>query len=279
MLEIYKFESMTTPCELQLYCDSKEVADSCAVDIMKECKRLEQKYNYYSNDSYLHRINLRQSNTLDSETKSLLSISKQYYKKTNGLFDITIATLKDIYQSNSIKQIKEEKTKLLEYTGCEHFSIKKNKINFTNEFTKIDFGGLVKEYSVDRAVKIIKKYKIKSALVNFGGDIYAHGRKPNNEKFNIGITNPIKKEEYLFNISIENQALTTSASYERNIKVQDEVYSHIISKDKKSDILSATVVSNSCVQSGVYSTALMCNSMLETKDDTYIIDENLEILR
>ncbi|HIP55502.1 MAG TPA: FAD:protein FMN transferase [Arcobacter sp.] len=279
MLEIYKFESMTTPCELQLYCDSKEVADSCAVDIMKECKRLEQKYNYYSNDSYLHRINSRQSNTLDSETKSLLSISKQYYKKTNGLFDITIATLKDIYQSNSIKQIKEEKTKLLEYTGCEHFSIKKNKINFTNEFTKIDFGGLVKEYSVDRAVKIIKKYKIKSALVNFGGDIYAHGRKPNNEKFNIGITNPIKKEEYLFNISIENQALTTSASYERNIKVQDEVYSHIISKDKKSDILSATVVSNSCVQSGVYSTALMCNSMLETKDDTYIIDENLEILR
>jgi len=279
MLEIYKFESMTTPCELQLYCNNKGVADSCAKDILYECKRLEKKYNYYSKDSFLYSINIREINILDSETKNLLSISKQYYKKTNGIFDITIATLKDIYKNQKVKDIEEEKEKLLQFTGCEHFSIKKDKLIFTNDYTKIDFGGLVKEYSVSRAVNIIKKYKITSALVNFGGDIYAVGTKPNGDKFNIGITNPLKKDEYLFTIDIQNQALTTSASYERNIKVEDKVYSHIISKEIQSDILSATVVSNDCVQSGVYSTALMCNKNLDIKVDKYIINKNLEIKR
>ena len=278
MLEIYKFESMTTPCELQLFCNNKSVADLCAKDILSECKRLEQKYNYYSKDSFLHSINTRQINKLDSETKSLLSISKQYYKKTNGIFDITIATLKDIYKNTKVKDIEEQKEKRLQFTGCKHFCIKKDKIFFTNDYTKIDFGGLVKEYSVSRAVKIIQKYKITSALVNFGGDIYAVGRKPNGEKFNIAITNPLKKDEYLFTIDIENQALTTSASYERNIKVEDKVYSHIISKEQQSNILSATVVSNNCVQSGVYSTALMCNSSIKINDEKYIITKNLEIL-
>jgi thiamine biosynthesis lipoprotein len=279
MLEIYKFESMTTPCELQLYCNDKSVADSCAKDILSECRRLEQKYNYYNKDSYLYRINTRQTNYLDSETKTLLSLSKQYYKKTNGIFDVTVATLKDIYTNTKVNNIQTQKEKLLKFTGCEYFSIKKDKILFANEYTKIDFGGLVKEYSVDRAVKIIQKNKITSALVNFGGDIYAIGTKPNKKKFNIGITNPLKKDEYLFTIDIENQALTTSASYERNVKVEDKVYSHIISKDKISNILSATVVSNNCVKSGVYSTSLMCDEQLNISSDKYIINKNLEIKR
>jgi hypothetical protein len=103
---------MTTPCELQLYCNDKSVADSCAKDIISECRRLEQ------------------------------------------------------------------------------------------------------------------KNKITSALVNFGGDIYAIETKPNKKKFNIGITNPLKKDGYLFTIDIENQALTTSASYKRNVKVEDKIFKY-----------------------------------------------------
>jgi thiamine biosynthesis lipoprotein len=98
------------------------------------------------------------------------------------------------------------------------------------------------------------------------------------QKFNIAITNPLKKDEYLFTIDIQDQALTTSASYERNIKVEDTVYSHIISKDTKSDILSATIVSNNCVKSGVYSTALMCNENIKVDEKKYIITKNLKIL-
>lgn len=279
ILEIYKFESMTTPCEVQFYSNDKKKADSCAKDILQESKRLELKYNYFNKESYLYKLNTRELNSIDRETKELLTSAKQYYKRTSGLFDITLATIKDIYKLDSKAKIIKEKNTLLPYVGCNHFSIKKDKLYFDNKYTKIDLGGFVKEYSVDRAVKIIKKYKIKSALVNFGGDIFALGSKPNGDKWRVGITNPKNKNKNILSIELENQALTTSASYERNIKIEDEVYSHILTKNNHSDILSATVISNTCVQSGVYSTSLMCDDTLDIKNEKYIITKDMEIVR
>jgi thiamine biosynthesis lipoprotein len=281
MLEIYRFVAFTTPCEVQLFVKDKSIADNCAKDILQEVKRLELKYNYYDSNSYLSQINSRDENRLDLETKNLLTQAKNYYKKTNGIFDITIATIKDIYtKNNTLSEIEKQKSELSKYIGCENFTTKKDKIYFDNEFTKLDLGGFVKEYSVDRVVKIIKKYGIKSALVNFGGDIYALGKKPDGTKFKIAITNPIEKTKTLFGVEIENQALTTSASYERNVEVEDRVFSHILSKnDLESKILSVTVVSNSCLNSGVHSTAIMSDNSLQTKEIKYMIDNNLEVLR
>ena len=259
MLEIYKFTSMSTPCEVKLYSDNKLLSDNCAKEIMYECKRLEEKYNYYDNNSFLSKLNNRITNLLDSETKSLLSSAKQYYKKTNGIFDITIITVKE---NNSLK----------DYVGCNNFNIKKNKLYFTNEYTKLDLGGFVKEYSVNQAIKIIKKYKIKSALVNFGGDIYALGHKPNGSKFSIAITNPKDNTKTLFNIEISNQSLTTSALYER--------IGHIQSLEKlNSEILSVTVVSNCTIKSGVYSTSYMISQDIKTSCDVYKITNELKVVK
>ena len=259
MLEIYKFECFTSPCEVQLYCDDKHQSDNCAKDILKESKKLEKKYNYFDSDSYLFQLNDRKTNILDTETKSVLSRAKQYYKKTNKIFDITIITSKN-------------NSELSKFVGCEHFEIKKDKLYFNNDFTKIDLGGFIKEYSVDKAVSIIKKYKIKSALINFGGDLFAIGKKPNKEKFTIAIKNPQDTNQNLFTISIENEALTTSALYER--------IGHIRASDTmQENIISSTVISSNCVESGVYSTSLMCDDTINTKNKKYLINQKLEIIR
>lgn len=273
MLEVYKFDMFTAPCEVQLYTKDKMLAQNCAKDILYEMKRLEKKYNYFDKASFLSKLNSRETNELDNETKNLLSYSFQFYKKTNGIFDITIATIKDIFDINL-------KEKLFEYVGCEHIKIKKSKLYFDNDKTKIDFGGVVKEYGVDRAVKIVKKYKIKSALINFGGDIYALGKKPDGKQFTIGIKNPHNTNESLFFIPLENEALTTSASYERYKEIDGIKHSHIISKKLSNDkILSVTVVSKSALEAGIYSTSLMINQDIQTKNKTYIIDMNLDVLR
>ena len=162
--------------------------------------------------------------------------------------------------------------------GVEHFKIKKNKLHFDNPYTLIDLGGFVKEFAVDQAVKILKKQKIASALINFGGDIYALGLKPNGKKFSIGIKNPLNSSEYLTHATISNQALTTSASYERNHQVEDKNYSHIISKDAlQHQVLSATVISSSVVESGVFSTALMIEPRLQTSLEKILILDSLEV--
>jgi thiamine biosynthesis lipoprotein len=270
---IYKFEAMSTYCEVILYSLSKTLADEVAKAILSETKRLEKKYNYYSSDSYLSQINSRQESLLDQESKNLLSRAKKYYKLTNGVFDISVATLKDLYRDSlSTQELEAKRSFLLPYVGCEHFMIKRNKIVFDNEYTKLDLGGFVKEYAVDRAVSILKKHKISSALVNYGGDIYAVGKKPDNSQFKLGIKNPSNPKEFVKELFLEDQALTTSASYERNYKIGDEVYSHIINKKRgNSSYKSVSVISQSCVESGVYSTSLMIDESLEIRGEKICI--------
>ena len=273
MRYIYRFQAMSTPCELQLYCSDKSRADTIAESVLQEVKRLEIKYSYYNKNSLLSQINHREISLIDSETQMLLKRAKRYYRLTKGIFDITVATIKPLYDSKlSLERFYQEKERLLAFTGCEHFELKKGKILFDNTFTQIDLGGFVKEYAVDRTAMLIKKSKVKSALINFGGDIYAVGRKPNGEKFSIGIKDPEDPKQYIHSIEIENEALTTSASYERNYQIEDQNFSHILSK-KRSDKSpsSVTVVSENCVESGVFSTSLMIDSSIKTEHKVFLV--------
>ena len=263
---IYRYEAMSTPCELILFSDLKSQADSVANTILLETKRLEKKYNYYTQDSLLSQINNREIQIIDRETKDLLTRAKKYYNLTDGIFDITVATLKELYlELNDEEELQRELEKLKPFVGCEHFKIQRDKIVFDNPHTKIDLGGFVKEYSVDRAVKIVKKYHIKSALVNYGGDIYVVGKKPDGTKFSIGIKDPQNPKSFITSVLLEDEALTTSASYERNYTIGSQKYSHIIATKGVSNVpLSVSVISKNCVESGVFSTALMLDKEIKT---------------
>jgi len=94
----------------------------------------------------------------------------------------------------------------------------------------------------------------------------------------LGIKNPLNPTEYITHVRLENQALTTSASYERHQQIEDRTYSHIIHKESlQSKIISATVISSSVVESGVYSTALMIKPDLQTSLQKILINKKLEV--
>ncbi len=276
---IYKFTVMTSPCEVHIFCDNGNKARAIAVKILEMAKGLEKKYNFYNHNSFLSQINQRKVDKLDPQTKDLLTRAKLFHKKTNGIFDITMGTLTTSRKLNNVTEIEKATAELLPFVGVEHFKIRRDKISFDNPHTLIDLGGFVKEFAVDMAVKIIKKEKIASALVNFGGDIYVLGSKPNGDSFLIGIKNPLNPSQYITHVKLKNQALTTSASYERSHKIEDKIYSHIIHfKELQSKIISTTVISSSVVESGVFSTALMIEPKLSTPLQKILIDEKLEMV-
>jgi len=275
---IFQFEAMTTPCEVVIYLENLELARDIAQEILLTTKELEKKYNYYDKNSLLSKINAREITELEFQTKELLQNAKSFYKSTNKAFDITVATLKSLFTLDTLPQFEKEKEKLLPFVGCDHFTLKKNKIVFDNPFTTLDLGGMVKEFAVDEAVKILRKRKISSALVNFGGDLFALGKKPDGEKFKIGIKNPQNPKENLLFVEISDEALTTSANYERNYTIQDKKFSHIISpKEKNQNIVSATIISNTTLISGVYSTSLMIDDTIQTRYKTIKIKSNMEL--
>lgn len=264
---VYRFSAMSTACELIVFAQEKKDADHIAELIVHETKRLEKKYNYYDPASFLSQLNNRQIDLLDRESANLLERAKRYYTLTDGVFDISIATFKALYTTcDSAEKLFHEKKRLMPYVGCEHFKIKKERLIFDNPHTMLDLGGFVKEYAVDRAAALVKKAKLFAALINFGGDIYAHGIKPDGNAFRIGIKDPTDPSRHATDIALHNQAIATSASYERHYTIGTVTLSHIFSKeDAKNLHNSVSIISNNCVECGVFATALMANPRITTK--------------
>ena len=286
---------MTTPCEVQLYATDAKAAEKVARLIESNTRRLEKKYNFFSDDSLITNINNRTQATidLDEETHYVLSLVQTLSAKTQGNFDITVGTLKQCAKQTTIAKIEGCRAKLKPFIGADKWRLTEKSIHCSNEFVKLDLGGVIKEFAVDQAGEIAKNAKV-AALINFGGDIYVNGNKPDGSPFNVAIKNPKNPQENIAILQLSNQGLTTSAHYERSTLVEGKSYSHIINAnssntnekqqngDKVSNssaMLSATVISHSVLMSGIYSTSLMVNSTLVIEDNINIvmIDDKLRL--
>lgn len=85
---------------------------------------------------------------------------------------------------------------------------------------QMDLGAFAKGYIVDRTVGFLKEKKVKSALVNAGGDLYALGTK-GDRKWRVAIKHPDEEEKFISIISLENTAVATSGDYERFFMTKD----------------------------------------------------------
>lgn len=280
---IYTFACMSTKCSVQIYGGDLLVAQNACKKIEENSNYLEKKYNFYDENSYLNKtINSRNKSKLkiDKQSSIVLKKVKELSQKVNFLFDITVGTYKHCYRSTNVDELQNSLDKLQDKTGFDTWEIEGRYLHFQHKETKMDLGGVIKEYAVDEAVKILKECKISSAIVNFGGDIFALGFKPNGESFAIAIKNPKNKEENLLHVQVKDQALTTSAHYERSYKVGEEEFSHILSKKGNTKgLLSATIISSSVLESGIYSTSFMINTNIHIPDGlkVVLIDDDLKL--
>lgn len=279
----YIFSCMSTKCVLQIYSQMQQDISKICKKIENNTRYLEKKYNFYDENSYLNKvINDRKKSKIkiDEQSAKVLKIVKELSEKTNFIFDISTGTYKHCYNFSELDKTNECLRGLKNKTGFDTFKIKNRWLEFKHKETKLDLGGVIKEYAVDEAVRILRENGVKSAIVNFGGDIYALGKKLDGQAFVVGVKNPKNKAEDLLHVKISNQALTTSAHYERSYEIEDKTFSHILSKeDYIQDILSATIISDSVLKSGIYSTSFMINTDINIPNDlkVILIDKELKL--
>lgn len=207
----YNFNIFTTPCELHIGTASKLVADNAMQKVFSGAKALEGKYSYFSPTSQLYKVNHRLQNDirLDSEFIGILKLCLFYTSFTKGAFDTAMAgTLKILNLATSKKEYEDKLKILLPFASSKEITIQDDTVIFSNDTTKIDFGGVVKEYAVDQSILILKNEGIDSALVNFGGDIAALGMCEG-EKWRIGIQDPKNEDENIKITELSDQSLCT----------------------------------------------------------------------
>lgn len=254
---------MDTYINVKFYCSDKDKASSIMNEIdniYREYHELTDRYNSYDiNNVYF--INNNDSSSkdivLDSRLYDLIKYAYDFGKKSNGLFDINMGGVIDVWKK--YRDIGEGIPSLDELKKAN----KKNDIvllgdnKIKNNHPNIDLGGVSKGYTTQKVGDYLESVGIKYYLINAGGNVLA-GSSYNKPYYKIGIQSPDKNGiSYILNSS--NLSVVTSGGYERNYFYNGEVYHHIISPKTlfpTNYMKSVTVVSHDSGLSDLLSTTL-----------------------
>ena len=281
------FQAMNTFMTVSLYADSAKSGKGACLAVKTEIERLENIFSTTIPESQVYRLNHSGGSSevgeeplfgsessveiknLSSDFIKLYDFSKLMYEKTGGALNPALYPLiREWGFTTGLYKVPSEQ-RIAELLGKTDFSA----VNLSGaEGAKLpagmalDFGALGKGYAADRAVEILGGLGIKSALLDFGGNIQALGTKADGTLWKVGVRNPFE-EGVAAALSIENKAVVTSGGYERFFDDQDgNRYLHIFApktgRPCQSDLESVTIV----CPSGTYADALSTSLFVMGKD-------------
>lgn len=250
--------------ELQVFAENERMAHKVATKVVAEVRRIEAKYSRFKENSIISLLAKnagKESIKVDSETAGLINFANACYVDSGGLFDITSGILQKVWDFNSAKlPTSNEIIQATKLVGWNKVEWEEPWIRLPIEGMRLDFGGIGKEYAVDRAAEILLEEGLQNSLVNFAGDVRAVGPRADGRAWQIGITHPRKPNSAFTSIGLFSGSLATSGDYER-FKIIDGVrYCHIINPFTGypvDQIQSASVLSESCMVAGSLSTLAM----------------------
>ena len=170
------------------------------------------------------------------EIIKMLVASQKYSKISNGLYDVTVGPLVNLWGIGTVKVNKPSDAKIkskLPLIGYKKIKIneKNNSVMLMQKGMAIDLGGVAKGFAADEVLKIYKKYNIQNGLINLGSSsMYCIGKDGEGNPWSIGIENPRSNasDDYLGIIKLENEGLSTSGDYQRYFIKDGKRYSHIL---------------------------------------------------
>ena len=256
-----KFRAMASPCEVLIETSSQKQAKQLGKIARDEALRIEHKFSRYRDDNIVHTINNGNGTAVevDSETSRLLEFADQCFVLSDGLFDITSGVLGQVWRFDGSENIplQSDIQSLLPLVGWEKVGWQAPHI-VVPEPMQIDFGGIGKEYAVDRTVSLLREATDLPFLVNFGGDLHASRAPIEQSAWLVGIEAMRESGAAVKTIELKRGALTTSGDAQRYLLKDGIRFGHVLHPKTGWPVLDApacvTVAGNSCTESGVLST-------------------------
>lgn len=256
------FEAMASPCTVLMDTDDRGEALALLEIAEAEARRVEQKFSRYRRDNLVYQLNHSEGRPIvvDEETALLISYAETCYQMSDGMFDITSGVLRRVWTFDGSSRVPSRNAvrKCLEHVGWQRVTWEKPSLTLPRGM-EIDFGGIGKEFAVDRAAALIGSRTRKSYLVNFGGDLFAAGLRRGNRTWGIGIDDPSRTgEAALGRLDVATGGIATSGDARRYVQYRGKRLGHILNPKTGWPVAGAprsvTVVGRTCMEAGTLST-------------------------
>ncbi len=229
--------------------------------------------------SILSAINDNRDTTTDAAFEAMWSEAERVYALSGGAFDITVAPLVnfwgfgrrvagDSYSNlqSSISNLQSSIDSLLSFVGFEKVALVNHRVVKDDYRTQIDGGAVAKGQACDMIAAVLSRQGCTNWLVDIGGEVVAHGVNDKGEPWHIGITKPNlnnegAQEDLQQVLAVSDICMATSGNYRNYYYADGERRSHTIDPRTgypvQHSLLSATVVSSSCMRADALATACM----------------------
>jgi thiamine biosynthesis lipoprotein len=124
----------------------------------------------------------------------------------------------------------------------------------------LDLGAIAKGYAADELIGLVKAARLRRAVIDLGGNIFAYGEKRRGQPWRIGIQNPLEERgSYMAILEVRDKSVVTSGIYERFFDAGGKRYHHIFSTKTgypvDTDLLSVTIIAENSTDADALSTA------------------------
>ena len=274
------FRAMASPCEVLVDTPDAAAASRAAQAAADEAWRIEQKFSRYRDDNIVHAINHSDGKSVDvdQETARLLDHATHCHALSGGLFDITSGVLRRVWKFDGSDRLPEPAavTEVLKLVGWDKVEWRSPHLRLKAGM-EIDFGGIGKEYAVDRAAELAAAASGGApVLVNFGGDLYANRPRRDGQPWRVGVES-LAPDSQAPRVGLNRGGIATSGDAHRFLLKDGVRYSHILNPRTGWPVRDAprsvTVLQASCSQAGLLSTL----AMLQGKDaEQFLKDQGVE---
>jgi thiamine biosynthesis lipoprotein len=253
---------MGSPCEVLMDASTEPDARAMLEVVAAEAWRVEDKYSRYRTDNIVHAINTSDGHEIvvDEETASLLDFSAKLHAISEGRFDITSGVLRRAwtFDGGSHVPARDEIEAIRALVGWNKVSWKRPGLCMRPAM-EIDFGGICKEYAVDRAATLAREMNAESCLVNFGGDLAVSRPRRSGAPWRVGVEATTSSDTRSTRmIDVRQGALATSGDTYRYVARDGHRYTHILDPRTGCPVdnapRSVTVAAGSCTQAGMLTT-------------------------
>jgi thiamine biosynthesis lipoprotein len=276
---------------------SVQIFDSVDEDVLKGCEKLCKKYDsMFSNkieDSEISRINSAGGNPVEvsKETIKLIKKGIYYSEMSDGVFDITIAPVSNLWDFKAETPLvpsPEAIAEAVSHVNYENIIIRDNTVKLTDPHAGIDLGAIAKGYIADRIKDYLEEEGVRHAMINLGGNVLAMGSKLDGSDYNIGIQEPFDETgEPITSVKISDKSVVTSGIYQRYFKADGKIYHHILDPNTgypcENNLYSVTILTDSSLTADALSTTcfllgydrgMKLINQLDNVDAVFITNDN-----
>jgi thiamine biosynthesis lipoprotein len=272
-----EFAALGTNCLIKFRLDDERSALEFAASALDWIGTFEAKFSRFRPDSLVSRINAaagREWVKTDSDMETLLDIAAEIHTCTKGIIDPTLLPLLKVWNWKVAHLRLPDRADVkaaLALTGWSKVQRRPGAVFLPEAGMGLDFGGFGKEFAVDRLAALARQAGITDAIVDLGRDLYAMGGNGAHPFWHIGIEDGNQPGTCWGGLGVNGRAVSASGDYARYFFHDGVRYGHILDPRTgwpvSNGMRAVTVVANTCLQAGIYSTAVF---ILGARDGLYL---------